>query len=182
MSVQINCCPVKGRDRFRRPHQRARLAGVQLPACTQGDCWPLLTLTLCPDLAWSMLGALAEVTGDWTSSCVAGLGLMPWRFADMSVLDLGRARSGAWVWQWFLSSCMSQLTGNEILGSLFPEALRWAEFLLWLQEVLDFICSSVWSQEEALSGPKLLSPLCAGSLCNINVLEKLQFCNKARKI
>lgn len=59
LSVQINCCPVKGRDRFRHPHQRARLAAVQLPACSQGTaglCWPLLTLTPCPHLAWVNAG------------------------------------------------------------------------------------------------------------------------------
>lgn len=177
MSVQINCCPVKGRDRFRRPHQRAHLASVQVPACTQGGCWPLLTLTLCPDLAWVNAGCPGWGHRRLDKQLCARAG------AHALVCAVpGKSQVGAWVWQSFLSSCMSQLTGNGILEPLSRGLeMRWDELFLWVQEVLQFICSSVWSQEETFSGPELLSPLSGGSLCNINMLEKLKFCNKARK-
>lgn len=147
MSVQINCCPVKGRDRFQHPHQRALLAGVQLPACTQGDRWPLLTLTLCPELAWLTAGCPGSGHWSWTDSCVPGLGLVPWYCWQICTVP-GQSQVWGWGQAVLPFPCRSQLTVNEILRPLF----------LWPQLVLQFICSSVQSQEEALSGPELLSP------------------------
>lgn len=172
MSVQTNCCPVKGRDHFSSPLPNWHaLANVQLPPCHVGAiaglCCPLRCARAL--LGGAQVGLAAIMPGTMLEACRMGdcvpkPGFASSRFADVSTLYLGRARSAPQVWA--VAPFPTCVPSGWIMRYLdLPFQGIWDELgsSYGLEEVLRFFYSSVRSQEEALSGPELLSPL---SSCN----------------
>lgn len=108
----------------------------------------------------------------WIGDCVPEPGLAPCWFVDMSTLHLGRAGSDSWVWA--VAPFPTCIPAGWIMRYWDLSFQRlWDELgsSHGLEDVLQFFCSSVRSQEEALSGPELLSPLSSVSLCNTEACQ-----------
>lgn len=119
MSVQINCSPVKGRDCFRHPHQRALLAGVQrlpahramlasadphtVPRARLAQCWVPWLRSLEPGPAavcqgWGWCPGTADTSVPYLGRASLGLGAGSASFPHAGPSWLGMR-------YWDLSSC-----------------------------------------------------------------------------
>lgn len=174
MSVQINCCPVKGRARSLAPSPAGTLWPVSgcLPAQSGQSLSSAVPQTVpghCLEEHWLakiMLGTIPAACR--MGGCVPETGFASHRFADVSVLYLGRAGSASQVQA--VAPFPTCVPSGWIVRYLdLPFQRLWDELgsSYGLEEVLQFFCSSVQCQEEAPSGPELLPPLSSASLCNI---------------